>query len=530
MIRHQCVCGAPLRGLETQGPERFAFVPSSSLAHINYEIEFNRGVCLPGGRIFEQCKQCWSLVLCAYPESTDGTPREDDPMVTYGPGTVYEPCEISVLPAIYLSFRGLVSSGVTGGVMYSGAFPTNLADWFHTQQEELPPWKVVKDALLDGANTVLDEWWSASIGRNFIVLYENAKVLRPVAAWHRVQGEEVANPQIDSMRSTTNDPRSQLVDDVEAMNAAHDHVALTEQRRQIIDLGNHARLRLIDSAVRIGRSIVEVAQWAPRQALEEGIALYERRTVRSVDETVFGIWHAIVRDDDAHCDMLVDMLVRHNAISKIACTCEDAQHRHVCCHMTAALIEISHRMQLRMSVDDLRPTTRHTAVKNAVDGMIDSDRYRHYADAFALIHGVRRNTPRHQWLTKFIEPIAGATSPLYHVEMMLLPHSTRRVRYCVYSNTMLAFIEEVVNRDIDYARVLKRHGLDISVSLDILNVDVMDADLVEALITMLVHRERRSEGTLAELLENGMLLRMLHRLRALDEHNSAPRANGTTFI
>ena len=63
---------------------------------------------------------------------------------------------------------------------------------------------------------------------------------------------------------------------------------------------------------------------------------------------------------------------------------------------------------------------------------------------------------------------------------------------------------------------MRDYGLDKDVRLDILNVDSMDARLLCALITMAVYRERRNEGFLAECLENGQLVRMLRRLRALD--------------
>ena len=49
MVRRQCVCGGPLKGLRHTGPEMFGFIPSSSLAHYNYDCSFEMGVTLPGG-------------------------------------------------------------------------------------------------------------------------------------------------------------------------------------------------------------------------------------------------------------------------------------------------------------------------------------------------------------------------------------------------------------------------------------------------------------------------------------------------
>ncbi|WP_238552434.1 DUF6508 domain-containing protein [Bifidobacterium cuniculi] len=82
---------------------------------------------------------------------------------------------------------------------------------------------------------------------------------------------------------------------------------------------------------------------------------------------------------------------------------------------------------------------------------------------------------------------------------------------------MLSFIDLVIRQgDPDYARVLHRYGLDKDVTPSILNVEALDAPLLMALVTMTVYRERHSEGYLAECLENGVLVRMLRRLRELD--------------
>lgn len=74
MVKRQCICGAHLYGLGHTGPNMFGFIPSSSLAHYNYDCEFNTGVTLPGGRILEQCENCGAIVLCEYP-TLDGSRR-----------------------------------------------------------------------------------------------------------------------------------------------------------------------------------------------------------------------------------------------------------------------------------------------------------------------------------------------------------------------------------------------------------------------------------------------------------------------
>lgn len=517
MIRNKCICGTPLRDPQVDDAARFSFVPSSSLAHVNYEVPMDDAVTLTGGRVFEQCPSCGALVFCPYPQSPNGPGRDHDPIVTYGPGTVYEQCDIASVPAIYLSFRGLMSSGVTGGVMYSGVLRDNLAGLFHVDAQNLPTWKTVKDALVDGANVVLDEWWFAAIGRNFIVLYENVKVLRPVAAWHRVAGTENKNPDIDAVRTQYRESWDQSASDMMEVAQYRAELEIPDERRKLLVQGNKGRMRLLDGCVHVGRALVDVTQWAPQTALQEGASLSAHGGVRQLDETAFGIWHGEVDDPSRTEGMQVDVLIRHNAVAKMTCSCESAQQRHICRHMTAVIYEMGKRMQVNMAVD--RPARpRHNDVHMHTNAPTQSDRYRHYADAFTLIHGRKSSEPRYRWLTQYIEPFEHPAQPLYHIEFMPIDGMSRReMGFCIYSNTVLSLIEDVINNKCEYAKVFQHHGLDTSVSLSILNIDAMDGDLLEALVIVLVRREKRKEGSIAEALESGMLIRMLRRLRDLDQ-------------
>lgn len=139
-----------------------------------------------------------------------------------------------------------------------------------------------------------------------------------------------------------------------------------------------------------------------------------------------------------------------------------------------------------------------------------------------MVREERKAQADYRWLSSFIEPFTMGGEPLYHVEFMdSTVMGLPSVGYCVYSKTVLGFIDIVINRDDeDYLDTMRDYGLDKDVRLDILNVDSMDARLLCALITMAVYRERRNEGFLAECLENGQLVRMLRRLRALDEEAS----------
>lgn len=518
MIRQRCVCGRQLQGLAVSGPSRFTFIPSSSLAHYNYELPFEDGVHLPGGRVLELCPACGALTFCPYPPF-NGVERGNDPMITNGPGTVYEQCDLASIPPTYRSFRALMSSGVTGGIMYSDAFKDNLADLYHTDVDRLPSWKVVKDALLDHGNTSLDEWWSAAIGRNFIVLYENAKVLRPVASWHRIPGTEPRNEQIETLRALNKDPLARFAADTTEVSEAERQLSIPNDRRRLLSIGNAARLRIIESSIQIGRTLTDMPQWAPASALRDGNELFKEHAVGQLDETVYGIWHALVHDPDLRYDAQVDVLLRHNALAKVTCSCDEGQARHICKHVTATVLELGRRFQFRVAVPDARleRSGGNLAARHR-DSALDSDRYRHYADALTLIHEGAGDAPRYGWLTAYIDPIEHSTESLYHIEFMAVdPAGRHKVGLCVYSKVMLSFIEEVIHHDAgDYAKVLDRYGLEKNVTLSILNVETLDGMLIKALVTMLVHQEKSHEGILAESLENGTLLRMLRRLAAID--------------
>ncbi|MEE1296722.1 MAG: DUF6508 domain-containing protein [Bifidobacterium sp.] len=512
MVRRQCVCGGPLHGLHHRGAHMFGFVPSSSLAHYNYDCEFDTGITLPGGRVLEQCERCGAMVLCEYP-TLDGSLRGDDPLITYGPGTVYEQCDLSQVPLTYRSFRALMSSGVTGGVMYSGAFRDRIAQLFHTDPQRLPSWKVVKDALFDISNSALDEWWFASIGRNFIVLYESSQVLHLVSAWHRVPGTEIRNPRIVHINSLNTDPLRHQASDTVEMSAASQELVIPEERKRILAIGNQARLRLIDSSIQIGRTLPDMAQWAPVDAMERGSALAKDGAVETLVDTSFGIRHARVRDGDAVHS--VDLLMRHDVVAKVTCTCDEAQGLHVCAHIVAMVFELGRRYSFLITMPAKEPAGALAVHGTDKDG-VDVARYGHYADAAAIMREPHR--ARYSWITPYVEPFADPPEPLYHVEFMASPViGMPNVGYCVYTEVVLSFIDLVIQQgDADYARVLHRYGLDKEVVPSILTIETLDAPLVMALVTMVVYRERRNEGYLAECLENGVLVRMLKRLREAD--------------
>ncbi|MBQ1600480.1 DNA-binding protein [Bifidobacterium pseudolongum subsp. globosum] len=519
MVRRQCVCGGPLKGLHHTGPEMFGFIPSSSLAHYNYDCGFEVGVTLPGGRVLEQCQNCGAMVLCEYP-TRDGSLRGDDPLITYGPGTVYEQCDIDAVPVTYRSFRALMSSGVTGGIMYSGAFRTNLAELFGTTEDRLPSWKVVKDAVRDPMHSTLDEWWYASIGRNFIVLYENSKVLLPVSAWHRIPGTEIKNAHIVRINELNTDPlRVHALDTVE-MTISEQALDIPDERRRALALGNAARTRMLDGAIHVGRELRDLPQWASSESFERGAALIRDGHVDSLIETAFGIRHIEVHDGER--TEQVDILMRHDVLAKTVCTCADAQAKRICPHIVAAVLEMARYYSFRILIpqDRLPERTHRSADVITVEDQGDS--YNHYVDVVAMVREERKAQADYRWLSSFIEPFTMGGEPLYHVEFMdSTVMGLPSVGYCVYSKTVLGFIDIVINRDDeDYLDTMRDYGLDKDVRLDILNVDSMDARLLCALITMAVYRERRNEGFLAECLENGQLVRMLRRLRALDEEAS----------
>ena len=516
LVRRQCVCGAPLHGLDTQGPQMFGFIPSSSLAHYNYDCAFDTGVTLPGGRIFEHCLTCGAMVLCEYP-TLDGSLRGDDPLITYGPGTVYEQCDIASVPVTYRSFRALMLSGVTGGVMYSQAFRTNLAQLFQTDEHHMPSWKIAKDAMLDPVNNALDEWWYASIGRNFIVLYEDSQVLHIVSAWHRIPGTAIKNSDIVRINGLNSDPlRVHARDTIEM--AAESELEIPDERRSVLGIGNHARLRLIDSGIRVGHIMRELASWSSPDALARGVRLFKDDAVSQLTDTSFGIRHAVVRDGDT--DEQVDLLMRHDVVAKVTCTCAAAQAKHICAHIVAMVLDIARRYRFRIvlpkSTDDNAPRT--LTRKRGAHTDIDETMYGHYADAIDVMREHTPDGPRYDWLTAYIEPFETPSAPLYHVEFLtegaLAMHN---VGYCVYNEVVLSFVDLVINQgDKDYARTLRHYGLDKDVSIPILNVDTLDAALIAALITMIVYRERRNEGYLAECLENGIIVRLLKRMREVD--------------
>lgn len=514
MVRRQCVCGAPLHGLNTKGPQMFGFIPSSSLAHYNYDCEFDTGVTLPGGRVFEQCLTCGAMTLCEYP-TLDGSLRGDDPLITYGPGTVYEQCDIASVPVTYRSFRALMSSGVTGGVMYSQAFRANLAELFHTDERHMPSWKVAKDAMLDVANNALDEWWYASIGRNFIVLYEDSKALKIVSAWHRIPGTAIKNSDIVRINGLNADPLRHDASDTIEM-AAERELEIPDERRAALRIGNHARLRLIGSGIIIGRGIRELASWSSPEALAEGARLFDRDTVVELMDTSFGIRHAVVRD--AGRDEQVELLTRHDIVAKVSCTCDAAQSHHVCAHIVAMVLEIARRYRFRITLPTSAESTGGAMTRTDGAATVDGAMFGHYADVLDVMREDEVDGPRYDGLTSYIEPFETPSAPLYHVEFLTAgPLAMHNVGYCVYSEVVLSFIDVVINQgDPDYVRTLRGYGLDKDVSIPILNVDTLDAELIDALVAMIVHRERRNEGYLAECLENGVLVRLLRRLRDID--------------
>ena len=173
---------------------------------------------------------------------------------------MYEQCDIESVPLTYRSFRALMSSGVTGGVMYSEAFKTNIAKLFDTDIDHLPSWKVLKDALLDSENCALDEWWQAAIGRNFIVLYENSKALRLVAAWHRVPGTEILNTDMRRVIEENRDPMRHTASDADEMEQAGRELEISDATKRLLLTGTHARLRLIARSMRLGKPITELAR------------------------------------------------------------------------------------------------------------------------------------------------------------------------------------------------------------------------------------------------------------------------------
>lgn len=514
LARRQCICGAPLHGLDAQGPQMFGFIPSSSLAHYNYDCEFDTGVTLPGGRVFEQCLECGAMTLCEYP-TLDGSLRGDDPLITYGPGTVYEQCDIASVPVTYRSFRALMSSGVTGGVMYSQAFRANLAELFRTDERHMPSWKVAKDAMLDVANNALDEWWYASVGRNFIVLYEDPKVPQIVSAWHRIPGMAIKNSDIVRINGLNADPRRHGASDTIEM-AAERELEIPDERRAALRIGNQARLRLIESGIGIGRGMRELASWSSPEALAGGARLFDEDAVVELTDTSFGIRHAVVRDD-GH-DEQVDLLTRHDVVAKVACTCDVAQSRHVCAHIVAMVLEIARRYRFRITLPTPVEHTHGAMTRTGGAAQIDRAMFDHYADVLDVIHEDDADGPRYDWLTSYIEPFEAPSTPLYRVEFLTEgPLAVYNVGYCVYNEVVLSFIDIVISQgDHDYMRTLRRYGLDKDVSIPILNVDTLDAELIAALVTMIVYRERRNEGYLAECLESGVLVRLLRRLRDID--------------
>lgn len=492
----------------------FGFIPSSSLAHYNYDCEFDTGVTLPSGRVFEQCMQCGAMTLCEYP-TLDGSLRGDDPLITYGPGTVYEQCDIASVPVTYRSFRALMSSGVTGGVMYSQAFRTNLAELFHTDERHMPSWKVAKDAMMDVANNALDEWWYASIGRNFIVLYEDSKVLQIVSAWHRIPGTAIKNSDIVRINELNADPRRHDAHDTIEM-AAERELEIPDERRATLRIGNQSRLRLIESGIIIGRGMRELASWSSPEALAAGARLFDEDAVVDLVDTSFGIRHAVVRDGGR--EELVDLLTRHDVVAKVVCTCDVARSRHVCAHIVAMVLEIARRYRFRITLPSPTELKGSAMTRTADAADIDRARFGHYADVIDVIREDEPDGPRYDWLTSYIEPFETPSEPLYHVEFLTEgPLAMHNVGYCVYNEVVLSFIDIVINQgDHDYVRTLRRYGLDKDVSIPILNVSTLDAELIDALVTMIVYRERRNEGYLAECLESGVLIRLLRRLRDID--------------
>lgn len=515
MVRRICVCGNDLYGLGNHGPLMFGFVPSSSLAHVNYDCAFDDAVCLSGGRVMEQCESCGALILCDYP-TLDGSHRGEDPMITYGPGTVYEECEVESVPTIYRSFRALMASGVTGGVMYSDAFRDRIAQLFNTDIDRIPSWKVVKDAMQDRANVAFDEWWAASIGRNFIVLYENTNVLRPVAAWHRVPGTEILNRDFAFVNNKNDDPLKNIGSDTAEVADSNQRLIVPDERARILRLGDSARLNLIEQSIPLCRTLLDLPTWAPQEVITRGMTLYNNHSVRQLHDTRFGIWSGFVREDGQ--EYQVDMLLRHDIVAKIMCTCDAARHNHVCVHMVCIALQMAERFRFRIPlVQDLAGSIAKRSSQVAQAQPIHSEeRFEHYADAIALFHKHADVGERYRWITSFIEPIEGAQEPLYHIEFMD-NQGPMRTGYCVYHKVLLNFIDAVISKsNHEYIDVLHRYGLEKDVAIQVLNPDAMDGALVEALVTMIIYKERRNEGFLAECVENGSLIRLLRRLRAID--------------
>lgn len=516
MVRRQCICGAQLHGLGHSGPNMFGFIPSSSLAHCNYDCEFNVGVTLPGGRIFEQCETCGALVLCEYPTMT-GSKRGDDPLITYGPGTVYEQCPIESVPLTYRSFHALMSSGVTGGIMYSEPFKSDVAELFGTDTQHLPSWKVVKDALRDQQNAALDEWWQASIGRNFIVLYENSKVLRLVGAWHRVPGTEILNADMRRVIEDNHDPLRHQGSDTDEVKQARQHLDISDDTRALLMEGTRARLRLVDNSMMVHRPLAELARFTRLDELLAGKELWEAGAVKRVDFVPFGIFHGIVHDGAR--DQQVDLVIRHNLVSRMMCTCDYAQRKRVCSHEVATIVQLARQFRFSIDLDAETADVSHREVTS-----IEDSQFSHYANMLDVLRE-HDNDDDYDWLTVFIDPLSGDPRELYHTEFMTMPGMTMRsMSYVIYEPLMLSFIDAVLTHGSpDFLKTLRSYGLDADVPLEILNIDMLKADLVSALISMIVYRERRSDGYLAECLENGTLLKLLNRLRTLQDERHERR-------
>ncbi|EFA23236.1 SWIM zinc finger domain protein [Bifidobacterium gallicum DSM 20093 = LMG 11596] len=447
-----------------------------------------------------------------------------------------------------------MSSGVTGGYMYSGVFKQHIADLYHTTVDQMPGWKVVRDTIMDPANIAVDEWWSAAIGRNFIVLYENAKVLRLVAAWHRVEGTDPRNERIERLQHMRTDMLSDSASDTMEVSQFKAQLELPDVKRQLIHLGNVGRARLNNNSITIGRHLLDLRLWVAQSVLAEGNALFEANAVHNTNETRFGIWHAEVDNvdnvdsasesesrpsdaqsavDDATDDSSpltaaaagngqpaaseVDMLFRHNNVVRVSCTCEEGQNGEICKHIVAAALQVASHFKTSVRLPDLSGG-KSVGARGADNTSVDSERYQHYADAVSMLHQVQPTEPRFEALTAFITSFKEPPEPLHRVEFMAVDAAgSHRIGYSVYSEVVLSFIEAVLHdSDDQYTKVLHRYGLDKDVSLDILNTDHLDDTLIVALLTMLVYKERRNEGVIAEALEDGSLVRLLERLRDVD--------------
>ena len=352
------------------------------------------------------------------------------------------------------------------------------------------------------------------------MLYENSKVLLPVSAWHRIPGTEIKNAHIVRINELNTDSlRVHALDTVE-MTISEQALDIPDERRRALALGNAARARMLDSAIHVGRELRDLSQWASSESLERGAALIRDGHVDSLIETAFGIQHIEVHDGER--TEQVDILMRHDMLAKTVCTCADAQAKRICPHIVAAVLEMAryYRFRILIPQDRLPERTHRSADVVTVEDQGDS--YNHYVDVVAMVREECKAQADYRWLSSFIEPFTMGGEPLYHVEFMdSTVMGLPSVGYCVYSKTVLGFVDIVINRgDEDYLDTMRDYGLDKDVRLDILNVDSMDARLLCALITMAVYRERRNEGFLAECLENGQLVRMLRRLRALDEEAS----------